>query len=332
MFCTKCGHQADDEHQFCGNCSAPLRPEAAPARDRFTGPAAEPAGRATNITLGTAVTWRSEQVWAGLPAEVWAVIGLIAYAASYFVITGLDRVGPAFDAMGFSFLLGLALLIAAATGLLIGAAIGAVGWLVYKGETEAQILAMISGALLLCRLIYAVTEMDTSTGFWATLLIVAAIAWTAGVVMLPAVNDWFARQAGRPTGTRPLDVGIAQRLGYLLAALLGLIGLIGLLVTIQAGNDAGGGNGELVRGYLTSILMLVAGGAAFRGAGLLDGPATVRRGRLLLTGACAAALVAVLVTGTPTSEGGFVLGLAVVTAAGLWAREDVRTYFETHHA
>ena len=276
-----------------------------------------PAG--SGIGMGGApnfgVTWRSGQVLGGRPLELWIVIGLLGYAVALFLYYGLNIVVHAFDGFEFDTAFALSLLIAGIAVAAIGLGIGAVALMVYRGDPAGRILALITAGILLWTVIYQVSNrvgLDLKT----MLLIQALIGWSAGVLLFPAVSDWFANS---PAGRRniPTDVAVAQALTYVLGFLLALSAVAGFTV----------GQYDNKQYVYAVILAALAAGCFICGRQLGMGS---NQARLVLTVASAVALVVMFVQDGSASDKAVAIGLTVAIPIALWARQPVRDFFDAH--
>ncbi len=263
---------------------------------------AQPPPPGSGLAAKLGITWRSGQVLADRPLELWLVIGLLGYAAALFAYYGLKTLVDTADVFSYSSQYGLIFVLTGITLLVIGVAIGLVARMVYQGDPAGRLLALFTAGILLWQLIYQASR-GTHLDFKTVLLLLALIGWTAGLLLLPAVLDFFRSSSW--SGAVPTVVAVAQALTYLLGFLFGVAALASAI--------AGGSDGKQ---FVYAVLEAVVCAACFIYVRQL--PSNFMQARLALTAASAAALLIALIQDGAAGDKALTLGLAAAVPIALW--------------
>lgn len=304
-FCRSCGTALGADAQFCASCGAAtvgpppaesLPPPPTTPRTTDPGPAA-----ATQIRLGPG------EVVAGLPIELWLVIGLYALAGGALVIQALRALPDTFDVIELLPRLGFALLLLLVAIGALGAGLLLVAWRLHQADRVGRGLAYVAAAMVFTSVAFS-DNPSTS----AIIALLASIAAAAVLGLSPNVRTHFTGP-NAPHWDEPTSIVVARTCVIVLAVLLAIVSLAFLLL----GSDEGryivvalGLIGVAIGGFLVSQRL----------------PAADRQARVILTVGAGIAFVLILLG---LHDGGSVmlLGLVAAVPVALWVPPDARTFF-----
>lgn len=247
---------------------------------------------------------------AGLPLELWLVIGAYGISGAVLCIYLLD---PMFtlikDLLTFSgsFRFTIAFLALVWIAFSVGAAFIAIAVMLYRRSRVGRGLAYILPTATI-----ASTILDPQPYKGRTVVLILSVAAIAILALSPAVREFFTG-LGAPGTNEPTSIVIAR--ACMIASAYGN-GLIGIALVLLGSFD-----GKYVAYGL--LLLTAAGGLAFFYQRLR---APDRSARLLVTGAAALAVIVQLVS-QDTSNGGLGLIMPIAVVICLWVTPDGRRFF-----
>jgi len=330
--CGNCGEELGGDVRFCSNCGAAVpaveperaveesaavtEPEA-PAAELAPAPGVAAAAEAVSLPERAPATplteLRLDIALAGLPLELWIVIGLFGAAGIYLVQASIRALSDAFDLWGtygsdwawHRFVLVIIILLFVV--LALGVGLLAIAWMLHRGDRVGRGLAYVAVASLTAIVVFG---NGVSTG--ETLSMVAGFVAAAILAFSGAVRDVFTGPNAR-SASQPTSIVVARVAMALWIALLTVAAVVNFLLGDVAGKYIAIGVLELV--IAIAVLLLY-----FRL------PIRDRTTRNITTFGAIAALILLLV-GQHGSGFVVLLGLTAAIPFCLWIPPDAREFY-----
>ncbi|HVF14531.1 MAG TPA: hypothetical protein VM942_08025 [Acidimicrobiales bacterium] len=250
---------------------------------------------------------------AGLPPEMWAVIGLLVISGLFTGIPVLRALPAAVELLtsgGIWESVGPLILVLLLELGLVAAACFVLAWLLSQGDPVARgITVVVSGSLA-----FGILAGDVLDGTSALVTLVCSVAAVVGLTVVPSIRELFA--ARRPLGDVPASVLAAEVLVVVLSALLVAVGVAYLaLATVET------------RFAVVGLALVGISVVAFRVRQRLQtGDPSART---LISGLMAGYVAAILLGTDGSFTGPLFIPLAVVVSvvALLWVPQDSHSFF-----
>jgi hypothetical protein len=307
--CVHCGAHRLSSNTFCPRCGTPyliVDPVTPAAAGAYVVPPPPATGESAETHGLDLRTWRSGVTWSGLPAEFWAVVAIFAVVGARMLGQALGSLPDVIDLFADHPRFGLLVLVVVVIRGVVGGALMAVAWLIYRRDRIARPLAYVVTGVVVSMFMFSDEHV-----FALLLSALATAAAGAALHLLPAVDEALASSPG-PPAQRPAWIGVAQVSLVVWVALLVLAGIVNLL--------AGAGARYATVGCL---LGATAVGAALSYRPLGRGRRTAR---LAVTGVALAAVVLLLMSARGDGLAP-VLGLAVALTCAVWLPREARCHF-----
>jgi hypothetical protein len=312
-FCEQCGASNDASARFCAECGAeqPILGSSHEPASIQTPPGFGGIGAAGVTSAGPNSSIAADlPMVAGLPVELWLVIAAFAIPGGWIafdVVKALPDAIKAFGAEFFGFRFGLALMMILLLVGLLGAAMLAIAWRLYRRDRVGRGLAYAFAGTIV---VSVALSNDGTTA--ETLAMVFSLVGIAILGLAPRVRDVFDRSAA-PDGA-PTSVVVSRTAIAIFSAIAIMCTVIYLLLASASAK------------YIFAAL--VAGGAAFLAMTWSKRLTHAdRRARLYLSVGGAIVAILLLVLGRFSAGLLFPLGVIVSAVAALWLPNDARTFF-----
>lgn len=247
------------------------------------------------------------------PPLVMVVAGVLAAAGAYLLVLALQALPDLFDLLGegefarpFAALFLMIFLVIGG----YGAALGAIGLLVWRGDRAARLLAYVACAPIAVAGLFG----DASEGaYW--LVGLAAVGVIAVLAAVPDVRAWFTGPFAAQRAEPPSVVAARALLGW--TAYLSATGALVYLIVVTVLSDE-----------IPSFL-LYAASATLLAVGFFRLPTGEPVVRILASAGAGLALLATVVSGDTSVSALAIAGPAVAAVVVLWAVEDASRHFGT---
>jgi hypothetical protein len=316
--CSACGTPMRAEARFCPNCGAAAAPHAPAPNPTVAEPAVEDSGTASthsHTSYRAPATPLNELRLnvhvAGLPLELWVVIGLFAAPGVYLVQLVLRALPDAFrffnDTGGPFRRLALVLIILLFVVMALGAGLLAIAWLLHRADRVGRGLAYVTVACLASLVIFG---DGTTTG--EVLSMFAGLLAAAILAFAPAVKDFFTGPVA-PQRSQPTSIVVARVSMAIWIGLLTIASILDFLLGDIAGKYVALGVLELLiaAAVLALYLRLPIGDRTTRG--------------IVTVGA----IIAFILLLIGRHDNGFVIlvGLTAAIPICLWIPRDAREFY-----
>jgi hypothetical protein len=316
--CASCGTVMQAAARFCPACGTAVAPPAPGPESSQTDAAADvlaTASRQAQATYTAPATPLNElrlnvQI-AGLPLELWLVIGLFTAPGIYLVQLTLRALPDAFrffnDTGGPFRKLALVLIILLFMVLALGAGLVAIAWLLHQADRVGRGLAYVTVACLASLVIFG---DGTTTG--EVLSMFAGLLAAAILAFAPAVKDFFTGSTA-PQRSQPTSIVVARVSMAIWIGLLTVASILDFLLGDIAGKYVALGVLELMiaAAVLALYLRLPIGDRTTRGIVTIG------------------AIIAFILLLIGRHDNGFVIlvGLTAAIPICLWIPRDAREFY-----